>query len=231
VGGIIRAGLEFGAEIWGGGKWEEAELLQREVGRRILRTSSKTTTEAVRGELGWWKLSTRRNFLALKYWVGILVMEESRLVKRVYQQSKKECVMKNRSNWVKTVYTLVQKYNLLELWKNEAAIWEIASEDRSVEGVKRFWGKQIRQKVHEVEEAEWLREVENKPKLRTYRKCKSSLALESYLLSDGNSSGTNLFTALRTGTNKLRVETGRWKKPRMEEIEERICMACISDRG
>ena len=33
-------------------------------------------------------------------------------------------------------------------------------------------------------------------------------------------------TALRTGSNKLRIETGRWKRP--QELErERICMTCM----
>ena len=83
--------MEYGAEI--AGPWEEGELFQREAGRRILRCSSKTTSAAVRGELGWWKLSTRRNFLMLKYWVGVLLMSESRLVKKVYNQSRKEYIL------------------------------------------------------------------------------------------------------------------------------------------
>ena len=86
---MIRAGLEYGAEIWGGGQWEEAELIQREVGRRILGCSRMTSNAAVRGELGWWKLSTRREFLMLKYWIGLLLMNEERLVKAVYKQSKR----------------------------------------------------------------------------------------------------------------------------------------------
>ena len=34
-----------------------------------------------------------------------------------------------------------------------------------------------------------------------------------------------MLTNLRTGTNKLRIETGRWKRP-VEKPEERICRQC-----
>ena len=46
--------------------------MQREMGRRILRCNGKTTNEAVLGELGWWKLKTRREYCKLKYWVIII---------------------------------------------------------------------------------------------------------------------------------------------------------------
>ena len=45
----IRAGLEYGAEVWGAmGEWEEAEVIQRETGRRILKCNGKTANPAVR---------------------------------------------------------------------------------------------------------------------------------------------------------------------------------------
>ena len=53
--------------------------------------------------------------------------------------------------------------------------------------------------------------------------------LEPYLLVEEERRGTSMFTALRTGTNKLRVEMGRWKKPKMEPLAERICMACMRE--
>ena len=64
-----RTSLEYGAEIWGEGPWEEAELIQREMGR-ILRCRKTTTNEAVLGELGWWRMKTRREFIKLKYWIN-----------------------------------------------------------------------------------------------------------------------------------------------------------------
>ena len=58
--------------VWESGvgevKWEEAEQVQRAMGKMILRCSSKMTNEVVLGELGWWTLKRRRDFLTLNYW-------------------------------------------------------------------------------------------------------------------------------------------------------------------
>ena len=34
-------------------------------------------------------------------------------------------------------------------------------------------------------------------------------------------------TAFRTGTNKLRIETGRWEQP-VEPESKRLCRVCVS---
>ena len=87
---LVRSVLEYGCVIWGDEDWEEGERVQREMGRRILRCNGKTTNEAVLGELGWWKLRTRREYCKLIYWIRILLMNENRLVKNVYHTSKRE---------------------------------------------------------------------------------------------------------------------------------------------
>ena len=82
---LVRPLLEYGAEIWGPEKWEDAEKLQRNMGRRILGVRQNVNNEVVYGELGWWTLKTRRNVLRLRYWKRLLDMEESRLTKIVYR--------------------------------------------------------------------------------------------------------------------------------------------------
>ena len=68
---LVRSILDYGSEIWGFDKWEDGEKIQRAFGRRLLRCSSKTTNEAVLGELGWWRLATIRDYkklcFSLKY--------------------------------------------------------------------------------------------------------------------------------------------------------------------
>ena len=55
---LVRPVLEYGAIVWGDVKWEQAERVQREMGKMILRCSSKMANEVVLGELGWWKLNS-----------------------------------------------------------------------------------------------------------------------------------------------------------------------------
>src|SRR4051812_19767259 len=102
--------------------WEEGERVQREMGRRILRCHGKTTNEAVLGELGWWKLRTRRDFLKLKYWIKICLMGDTRLVRRVYLLSRSTFQNRHKSTWCSEVYKLAVTYGLVEEWRNEDLI-------------------------------------------------------------------------------------------------------------
>ena len=58
--------LEYACEIWGDGKWREAEL--QNIGKRILGVSKRTSNAVVRGELGWHRLEARRDFARLRFW-------------------------------------------------------------------------------------------------------------------------------------------------------------------
>src|SRR3954449_10344893 len=81
---LVRPVLEYGAIVWGDVKWEQAERVQREMGKMVLRCSSKMANEVVLGELGWWTLKGRRDFLILNYWGKIVGgMSPSRLVYHV----------------------------------------------------------------------------------------------------------------------------------------------------
>ena len=86
---------------------------------------------------------------------------------------------------------------------------------------KKYWLKLVFENINKVEEEEWKAEINAKPKLRLYKTIKSKLELEEYLLVNRYRKGRGFLTALRTGSNKLRIETGRWKK---QEERERVCM-------
>ena len=81
---IVRPTLEYGCEIWGGGKWLEAERIQLEAGRKLLGVGGKTTGEAVRGELGWWSMRGRRDLCRLRFFGKIARMGREKLLKQVF---------------------------------------------------------------------------------------------------------------------------------------------------
>jgi hypothetical protein len=57
---LVRPVLEYGAEIWGEKVWKEGEVLQMEMGKRVLGVRQTTTNEVIQGELGLSKISSRR---------------------------------------------------------------------------------------------------------------------------------------------------------------------------
>ena len=67
MGGVSVANLtcEYACEIWGDGKWREADELQQDMGKRLLGVSKRTSNAVMRGELGWHRLKARRD---LRFW-------------------------------------------------------------------------------------------------------------------------------------------------------------------
>ena len=64
-----------------------------------------------------------------------------------------------------------------------------------------------------------------KSKLRLYKKLKTRLVLEDYVVELDREKRRQL-TMLRGGTNKLRIETGRWRN---EVEQERVCKVCLCE--
>ena len=224
--GLVRPYLEYGAEVWGDFEWKEAEALQRQVGKRILRVSKNTANEVVMGELGWLSLKGRRMMLRLNFWAKILQMPESRWVRRVYNESRRRLLTHpRRKNWCSYTRDCLERLGMLRLWGSEVLPGE--------------WNIILRERIRQLEEREWLESMENKPKLVTYRRWKTKLEREPYLdLKDA--SARRALTELRSGTNKLRVDTGRWElypselsgpeaTGRRLHREERLCRQCFRD--
>ena len=91
-------------------------------------------------------------------------------------------------------------------------------------GAEEEWNKFIRDKIHEREQIAWRTKCLMRPKLRTYVKLKTQLRTEPYL-EVYHQGGIPELAKIRGGTNRLRIEQGRYVK---EEVEERVCMFCES---
>ena len=223
---IVRPILEYGCEIWGDSTWKQGEELQKLVAKRILRCPMNMADEAALGELGFWTLKARSDMLRLRYWGELINMSLERIPKCVYNASKRvfehelrhllfrpppvfvgtereqkqqqraylaPVVHARQTNWCFCTFELLQRYGLDQYWDSE--------------DVGRSWHRQVFKAVQMVEEREWRARMELKPKLRTYRRLKSKLKCEQYLVrSDGEKRVYDLFK-LRCGTNLLRVDT------------------------
>jgi len=213
---LVRPVVEYGAEIWGEKKWEEGEKLQLEMGRRVLGVSGMTTREVIQGELGLEKMSSRRKILRLRFWYKLINMEKSRLVYQVYKQRREEFIkgrMRDKRNWCYWTWYYLRELQLEHIWSNE-----------TVELGENFDGL-VRKLIKKKEEDEWREKMNKKAKLRLYRKLKNRLVLEDYVV-DLDRAKSRELTMLRGGTNRLRIEIGRWSQ---ERVEQRICKVCLRD--
>jgi hypothetical protein len=83
----------------------------------------------------------------------------------------------------------------------------------------------VRKLIKIKEESEWRVEMNKKSKLRLYRQLKNKLKVEDYVLELDREERRQL-TMIRGGTNKLRIETGRWVG---EREKERVCKVCLCE--
>src|SRR6185503_17928732 len=106
-------------------------------------------------------MRTRREYIKLKYWIEILLMEDTRIVKAVYEYSKREYLTKceyltkRKHNWVSIIHQLVQKYGMEELWNDEDRIWNIPQESQDIEVIKKYWINTTYEIVQSKEERDW----------------------------------------------------------------------------
>jgi hypothetical protein len=82
----------------------------------------------------------------------------------------------------------------------------------------------VRERIHEREQTKWRSNCLFKPKLRTYSTLKTKLRVEPYL-ETYHRCGIPELAKLRGGTNRLRIEQGRYVK---EAVVDRKCVYCES---
>jgi hypothetical protein len=119
---LVRSILEYSSEIWGAEAWPEGEKLLQELGRRILRCSPKAAGPAIRGELGLWRLRSRRNLKKLWYLSHILSLPDDRLVKQAFYLSKSR---KLKTNWAGRIEKILSEYGLIRIWNDHNLIWNL----------------------------------------------------------------------------------------------------------
>jgi len=130
---------------------------------------------------------------------------------------------------VKTVFST---YGLDNLWTDPNQVYNLDGKlnngAQNISQHRNFWKRFITKVIMDYEEKNWLTLINdfNKyPKLRTYCLFKKKLKLEPYLLTQENYLGRKILTSLRSGTNALMIERGRWLG--LDE-KERFCLQCDS---
>lgn len=203
---LVRPSVEYGAEIWGHQVWRDGESILHEMGRRILRCNRNTSKEVIRGELGWWTLKGRRDLLRLRYYAHIVLMKENRLPRKIYSVAR--ALMKPRS-WCTHIKRTLYELQLGEYWESEK--------------IDNAFYRIISKRIAQREELKWKEAMSKKPKLRLYRKLKTELRLEKYLICSHHIEGRKIMTKLRSGTNFLRVDVARQENLL---LEQRVCLIC-----
>jgi len=121
----------------------------------------------------------------------------------------KEGVVQTKT-WCQYTKKLLYELELEKYWRESKALDE------------KTWSTIVKEKIQAREQKRWLERMKEKPKLRTYITLKKELKQEMYL-TVRDRCGVPEFTRLRGGTNRLKIEKGRFEKL---APEDRICEFC-----
>ena len=198
--------LDYGSEIWGIGRHAKIDQIQNRAIRAYLGVHRFAPTPGLEGDMGWTRSLTRRQINRIRYWNHLLKLNEDRLTKIVFNWDREQL----SQGWASDMKEL-----FIHLGQNEIY-------DRVLTlSLEQAWAC-----LHEKECQTWVSQIENMPKLRTYRIFKKQYKVEEYVHLK-NRKHRSLLSQIRFGILPIEIETGRWRNI---EAENRLCKLCISDR-
>jgi hypothetical protein len=227
--------------------WKDVDDFWIKVAKHVLHVPSKTPISAIQGELGWYSFSLRACWQLAELWSRTTWMHDTELMRKamIVQRS---LVRRGKPCWLGNFRGMIcslgerGKY-IWDKWfdgtSSELSTFESHTtfEVRRVEGVdiRVAFVDEIVQLMKEKEDREWLCKVQRVEalngvglnKLRTYSMFKQELVFEPYLEAVKDERKRVLLTKFRVGIAPLRIETGRYERPRTD-ASVRVCMCCGS---
>jgi hypothetical protein len=220
---LVRPVLEYAAEV-DSEKWEEAEKLQRMAGRMCLGVGKEVPNEVIEGELGWWSVRGRREYLRLVYWGEIVRETGSSAVKDVYMEGRRR--MRDgrvgKREWCVETKRVLEELGMDEVWERENV------------GEKKEWKKRVKRMIWRREELRWRKRmlgdggVVAKVTLERYMRIKKKLRPEWFL---GESRvWVRKWVRMRGGVQDLEVSRERGRRARWKRICYWCKVGCVEDQ-
>ncbi len=179
------------------------ERIQSRAARYFLGVHPKTPIPALMGELGWTAFKYKRWIALCRTWNRFINMDDCRINKQIFLND----YYANIETWCSSFYYVCYTLGLEEYYNNLSEI------DLTM----------FIEKLGNFVQDKWLESVHSKPKLRTYKKFKSKLVPEDYVLRLMSRFHRSTFAKLRCGILPLSIEVGRY---RGIKVEDRICPLC-----
>ena len=195
--------LQYGAEIWGFGKYSPPDKIHHRAMRFLLGVHRFTPVPALYGDTGWLKPRESRYLCLFNYWNKLVNMREDRLTKCIFNWDYLQC---NVNNWSSDMKNLCEQLEL-DFYESKQPVSTLL----------------VKSKINNLHQNNWLNDVNMKPKLRTYKLFKEIAEIEPYIASNLPRYQRSLLAQLRFGILPLSIETGRAQK---KKVEERICPLC-----
>lgn len=223
---LVRPILTYASEIWAVNliKKRNALTLDLECDRapfekihikfckQLLWVNSKTCNILARGELGRYPVICDIITLAIKYFIRLKSMPESRTLHQIFTEVELGNIT---CNWWDNVSNTIAKLGINTNidFNNTQEVNKLQKE--SVDAVYCHYQEHFFNTLHDA----------SRSKLRNYKQFKTNYVYEPYLDIINSPYLRRDYTRLRLGAHNLAIESGRWKKI---EASDRICPVCTN---
>ena len=214
---FVKPILLYGCEIWSGSHENKViENLQLKYLKLMLGVKSSTCNLATYGETGRFPLYLEQVHRSIKYWVRIIKLDDSKLVKQVFSLLKTDNEL-GFTNWASKIEGFLNRYGMSNYWNKE----EWNEQDSYI------FLANMKELVYSKYQNSWFKQLSEFPKMRSYVTFKDEFRLESYLLDIKSFKLRKILAKFRLSSHDLEIEKGRYHKPPIP-AELRTCKLCGS---
>ena len=205
--------LEYGGEIFGYDFYESALQIYLRGGRSFLGVPKNASTHGIISEMNQLLPQSRSQIRMIRQYHRLLNTKSANVCKQVFLWDKK-----------------LNEDNIIHTWYNEVKnIFSVNGQGLVFQSGLTFPLKDVidslKSSMIKIQQTEVQIECNQKPKLRTFVQFKIFSETPSYLTKPLSFIQRKFLAKLRLGCLELRLETGRWVRPKIPELD-RICLVC-----
>ena len=192
----VKPMLLYASEIWGLSRVANIESAHLFAIKRLLSVSDKTPNTMIYGESGRHPLYVHSTISAMKYWLKLLRMSESRIPKRCLLQMTRALDRNGRCfmpYWVQGIRDCLIKHGFDDVWHNQGVQNEAA------------FLRQLKTKLIDEFNTEWYQKMLNSDRFAFYRSFKERPFIESYLNDITIKRFRDVLIRFRLGINELKA--------------------------
>ncbi len=194
--------------------YDDLNKLQHRAIRSYLGVSKSTCLIAIDGEVGWLPPRYRRHRELVRLWHRLVKMDPTRLTHRIFlwdlQQSDRY-----RDTWCNEVRHIFSDCGILNFFNTDLT--------KTISST--YLVQKVSDSLNHKWKGQWANDLQQSPKLRTYRKFKQHVHQEEYLTKHLTIKQRSAIARFRCGSYPLAIELGRYRRP-MTPLENRVCRVC-----
>ena len=205
--------LEYGGEIFGFDVHDSALQIYLRAARSFLGVTKNSPIHGIISEMNLLLPQFKGQIRMIRQYHRVLKSSGENMSKKVFLWDKSQNEQSIVNTWYNEVKSIFVDNGLSEVFEN-GLVFDLK---QTVDSLK----SKMLQKQQNTLQAE----CSQKPKLRTFVKFKNFSETPAYLTKPLSFIQRKFLAKLRLGCLEIRLETGRWARPRLAE-EARTCLAC-----